>query len=240
MNAAKVTILGTLILLSLSPFNSARAANMSFTADTEIELTGLDQELYALSGSEADSLEVSGSTLTVDIPADSTFTLGAGSPTHNVLQITPAGGSVTLTFDSSNFSGGYAGGWTLNSSTATSWTILFGVSDTTTTHQVNVNDILYNRFNANSQGEVQFTYTDGFTNKTFDVATWERVSTGGLSWEELQEYNEQLEAEEAEQEAQEQAQLKERIKELQLTVISLANELIGLLQERINVLRLTA
>jgi hypothetical protein len=130
MRLSTVTYLGILVLLSFGLAPQAHAANISFTEDTELELTGLATTLYALSGSEADTLTVDGSTLTVDIPAGSSFTLGAGNPIHNVLKVTPTGGTTTLTFQANHLtSGGYATQWTLHSTTATSWAMLVGVSE---------------------------------------------------------------------------------------------------------------
>lgn len=166
---------------SLSLGNITKAANLSFDADTKIRLTGLDTTLYTLSGSEADSLEISGSTLTVDIPADSTFTLGAGNPMYNVLRVAPTGGAVILTFDSSDFSGGYAREWTLDSSTTTQWDILVGTLLANRNHRMFVNGNLHNSFTSGDSSQVSFTYTGPFEDKTFLIESFLQESSGGGS-----------------------------------------------------------
>jgi hypothetical protein len=78
MRLSTVTYLSILVLLSFGLAPKAYAANISFTEDTELALTGLATTLYALSGSEADTLTVDGSTLTVDIPAGSICSINRG------------------------------------------------------------------------------------------------------------------------------------------------------------------
>jgi hypothetical protein len=85
-----------------------------------------------------------------------------------VLRITPTGGTTTLTFQASNLtSGGYITQWTLDSSTATSWAILVGVSQPAS-YNIQVDSNHYTVLNT-SGGEVSFTYTGNFSNKTFSI-----------------------------------------------------------------------
>jgi hypothetical protein len=169
MRLSTVTYLGILVLLSFALAPQAYAANISFTESTELALTGLATTLYALSGSEADTLTVDGSTLTVDIPAGSSFTLGAGSPIHNVLRITPTGGTTTLTFEAASLTtGGYATQWTLQSSAA-SWAILVGVSQPGALYSVQVNSNPFGVFQASAGGEVTFDSTGNISSKTFSI-----------------------------------------------------------------------
>jgi hypothetical protein len=178
MRLPTVTYLGILVLLSFGLAPQADAANISFTQDTELALTGLATTLYALSGSEADTLTVDGSTLTVEIPAGSSFTLGAGSPTHTVLRVTSNGASSTLTFAAANLtSGGYATQWTVDSSNATSWDFVVGVSQPAS-YNIQVDSNHYTVLNT-SEGEVSFTYTGNFSNKTFSIN--QRESAGSAS-----------------------------------------------------------
>lgn len=89
------------------------SAQVQFTADTKIDLSGIgDTSLYALKNSECDSLTVGDpdlKTLKVDIPSSSSFALGTAD--HNVLKLTPSGGTVTLIFNSDYFSSGYVSQW---------------------------------------------------------------------------------------------------------------------------------
>jgi hypothetical protein len=229
MRLPTVTYLGILVLLSFGLAPKAYAANISFTENTELALTGLATTLYALSGSEADTLTVDGSTLTMDIPAGSSFTLGAGSPTYNVLRITPAGGTTTLTFQASHLtSGGYATQWTLDSSTATSWDIVVGVSQPAS-YNIQVDSNHYTVLNT-SGGEVSFTYTGNFSNKTFSIDQHESAGSSPTGF--TPEAREQFLQEQ--QEIRDVEALKARIRELQLIVIDLAQQLIKALQERLH------
>jgi hypothetical protein len=230
MRLSTVTYLGLLVLLSFGLAPKAYAANISFTENTELALTGLDTTLYALSGSEADTLTVDGSTLTVEIPAGSSFTLGAGSPTHNVLRITPTGGTTTLTFEAGNLtSGGYATQWTLHSTTATSWAILVGVSQPSTNYNIQVNSNHYSILQADSLGAVTFTYGGNLSGKTFSID--QRESAGSTPTGFTPEAREQFLQEQ--QDIRDVEALKARIRELQLIVIDLAQQLIEALQERL-------
>jgi hypothetical protein len=228
MRLSTVTYLGILILLSFGVAPQACAANISFTENTELALTGLATTLYALSGSEADTLTVDGSTVTVEIAAGDSFTLGAGSPIHNVLRITPAGGTTTLTFQAANLTtGGYATQWTLHSTTATSWAILVGVSQPTT-YNIQVDSNHYTVLNT-SGGEVSFTYTGNFSNKTFSID--QRESAGSTPTGFTPEARERFLQEQ--QDIRDVEALKARIRELQLIVIDLATKLVEALQERL-------
>ena len=93
----------------------ARAAQIQFIEDAELDLSGLSSTLYTKSGSECDSLTVSGSTLNADVPEGSSFTLGTSN--HNVLKLTPSGGTASLTFNTGYLSASsYLSQWTVGSS----------------------------------------------------------------------------------------------------------------------------
>jgi len=141
---------------------SAFAANVQFTSNSIIDLTGLSTTLYALSGSECDSLTVNGSTLTVDIPSASTFTLGTAS--HNVLGLTPSGGTITLTFDSSHFADGYINQWTEASSDPTA-TITHTISGLLAmrNYQITANNAVLTALSASTSGNINLTYSNGYT-----------------------------------------------------------------------------
>ena len=72
-------------VLSFFLVQAASAANVVFTQDTIIDLSGLDRTLYALSGSQCDSISISGGELTVTgIPDGGSFILATAD--HNVLR----------------------------------------------------------------------------------------------------------------------------------------------------------
>ena len=149
------------------------SAKVQFTADTEIILTGLDTNLYVLgdpvSPSECDSLTIGdpdSKTLKVDIPDASSFTLKTAA--NNVLRLTPAGGTVSLTFSSAYFSSGYVSQWT-EQSTISNLEVshLVGVPKANTYYAIEVNSVLFNSFKSNDSGEVSFTYDSGFSPRVF-------------------------------------------------------------------------
>lgn len=85
-------------------FNVDRAsAAVEFTADVELDLTGLDNDVFIAAGSAADSLELSSNTLSVDgIAAGGnpfSFRLKRADD-RTVSEITPSSGTVDFTFDS--------------------------------------------------------------------------------------------------------------------------------------------
>ena len=171
VNEARLTYLSFLIALLFTVFSITQAADITFTEDTELELTGWAITLYILSDSEVDTFDTEGSILTVDIPTGSTFALGVGSPMYNVLSITPSGGSVTLTFDGIDFSGGYITQWQLDSTATTQWDILVGVSESNTSYPIKVDSVDFGDFNSNATGEISFTYTDfNLSNRIFTIA----------------------------------------------------------------------
>jgi len=144
------------------------SAQIQFTADTIIDLSGLDTTLYALEDSECDSISVSGTSLTVDIPSASAFTLATAS--NNVLRLTPSGGSLTLVFDSANFSSGYVSQWTEQSATAGLETAhLVGTSQANTWFSIKVDNAAFNSYQSNASGEITFTYDGGYSAKTFTI-----------------------------------------------------------------------
>jgi hypothetical protein len=156
------------------------SAKVQFTTDTTLSLSGIsDGDLYIAQDSECDSLSVSGSTLTVDIPNASTFTLGTA--THNVLRLTPSGGTVTLTFSSNYFSSGYASQWTAGSSvTSAQVSFLVGVSEAWADYLVRVDGSNLGYFQSSGDREVTFTYSGGFfSQKIFEIRREDRPTTGG-------------------------------------------------------------
>lgn len=167
--------------LSFLVFGQAEAAQVSFSEDTQLNLSGLTT-LYVKSGSTADSLNVSGSALTADIPSGSTFTLGAAS--YNVLSLTPSDASTTLTFDNAYFGSGYVSQWAVGSSVSSAQ-VSFSVaaSETNADYLVKIDGNNLGYYTSNSSGVVSFTYTGGFSNKTFTITRQNRpgavVSGGG-------------------------------------------------------------
>ena len=147
-------------------------AKVQFTADTILSLSGIsDGDLYIANTSECDSLTVSGSALTVsDIPAGSSFILKT-SDHNNALKLTPSGGTLGLTFVSSNLatSTGTISQWTLDGSGSTNVAHIVGTSQANTYYAIKVDNVLFNSYQSNSSGEVSFTYNGGFSSKTFTI-----------------------------------------------------------------------
>src|SRR4030042_6434004 len=149
------------------------AATVQFPDNVKVELTNLTSALYILSGSECSNLNVSGDTLTAEIPTDITFTLGSGSPVHNVLRITPSGGTVDLVLRGIHFSGEYITQWTASSSVPTAQiAFLVQVPLANTRYIIKVNDATLDSLESNTSGEITFTYSNGFSDKVFTITQW--------------------------------------------------------------------
>lgn len=159
--------LGYFFLVKASP-----EAKVRFTTDAILSLTGLsDGDLYIAQNSECDQLTVSGSTLTVSgIPDGSNFILK--TPQHNnALKLTPSGGTIGLTFSSSNLatSTGNISQWTLDGSGSTRVAHIVGTPKANTWYAIKVDNVLFNSFQSNASGEVTFTYDGGFSSKVFTI-----------------------------------------------------------------------
>ncbi len=160
-----------LFIVIISSFLIGKAdsgAKVQFTADAIISLSGADITLYALTGSEADSITVSGSTLTVDIPNNSSFTIGTTN--YKVLKITPSGNAVSLIFDTVYLSSGYVSQWTVSSSaTNAGVSFLVGVPEANADYLVKANGEKLNYYKSSSAKEISFSYTGDLTRKAFEV-----------------------------------------------------------------------
>ncbi|MHA1289725.1 MAG: hypothetical protein ACTSPB_20265, partial [Candidatus Thorarchaeota archaeon] len=156
------------------------SAKVRFTANTEVDLSGLSTTLYILSGSEADSITVSGSILSADIPSGSSFSLGTSG--HTVLSLTPSGGTASLTFNTGFLSSsGYLSQWTVSSNvSATEVSFTVGVPEVDADYLIKVDGSKLNYFKSSSAGQVSFTYSGGFSNRIFEIIREDRPSGPGL------------------------------------------------------------
>ena len=152
-------------------------AKVQFTSNATISLSGADTTLSALSGSEADSITVSGSTLTVDIPTGSYFTIGTDSNT--VLKTAPSGDSASLAFDTIYLSSGYVSQWTVSGS-GTGVSFLVGVPETNADYLVKANGEQVNYYKSTSAKEIYFSYTGDLTQKVFQVIRQNQPGGGSL------------------------------------------------------------
>ncbi len=145
-------------------------AKIQFTADMIVSLSGITNgNLYIAQNSEADSLSVSSSILTVsDIPVASSFILKT-SQHNNALKIIPSGGVLNLAFTSSNLSSGNITQWTLTASSGTTVSHIVGVPLANTWYAVKTDGVLFNSYQSNASGEVSFTYNGGFSTKVFTI-----------------------------------------------------------------------
>jgi len=175
-------ILICLVLVFISSvflIKAGSGAKVQFTADTIVSLSGItDGDLYIANTSECDSLSVSGSTLTVnDIPAGSSFILKTSSH-NNALKITPSGGVLDLSFDSSNLSSGNITQWTLTGSSPVQATHIVGTPEANKWYAIKVNGALLNNYQSNSSNEISFTYNGGWSSKTFTIEEGSAPSSG--------------------------------------------------------------
>ena len=160
--------------------NYVFAANIDFTVDTEVNLTGLSTALYIASSSAADLLVVNADSLNANIPAGSVFALKTSSQTK--LSISLSGDSVNLNFNAVYFGSGYITQWTASSSVSTT-TVAFsvGVPLVNTYYKINVNGALLDYYLSNSSGIVSFTYSGGFSDKVFTIIQEDPPSSGASS-----------------------------------------------------------
>ena len=94
------------------------------------------------------------------------------------LDITLATGSIVINIDTWNTSGSYYKKWTENGSvhdTNSNHTI--GDLRPNTAYSVKIDGNIYNTYTANSSGKINFTYSGGYSVKTFEIE--EKASNGG-------------------------------------------------------------
>ncbi|MFA7169267.1 MAG: hypothetical protein WC178_00210 [Candidatus Paceibacterota bacterium] len=157
------------------------SAPVEFTSDTIVSLAGItDGDLYIAQNSECASIDISGSTLTVNsIPIGSSFTLK--TTTHNnALKITPIGEAVTLVFSSSNLVSGGIASYTLSSSSSVAKAnIVLGVPSSNEKYIVKVNNVSVNSYLSDASSEISFDYNDSLVSpKTFTL----ELSEGGSAF----------------------------------------------------------
>ncbi len=166
-----------LVSLVLVP-NLVLAADVHFSEDTNLDLSGLETTtLYAKANSDCDSLTVSGSNLTVNIPQSSTFSFGPSNFTS--LSLTPSGGVIDLDFDTQYLSSGQVSQWSV-SSNVSSAQVSFSVkvAEASADYLVKVDGSNYGYFESNTNGIVSFNYTGGFSSKTFTITRQNRPEGG--------------------------------------------------------------
>jgi len=175
------TILSIFLVLSLLFIfaDGISAANITFSADTEVDFTSASPTVYINSGSECDSLYLATSTLHADVSATDTFTLETA--TYTVLGLTPAG-TTTLVFDTANYSTGYVTQWTASSSLATATSSFsVGVASASTDYLIYVDSSFYKEDTSDANGKVEFDYLTPLssTAKTFSIIVEPSSSDGG-------------------------------------------------------------
>lgn len=145
-------------------------AAVQFTEDTIVSLSGIsDGDLYIRTGSECASLNVLGSVLTVTgIPDGSDFILKTSSH-NNGLKLTPSGGTLDLTLDSSHISSGNITQWTLDASSGVTVVYIIGGSQANTWYAIKSDSVLFNSYQSDDSGEITFTYDNSLSNKVFTI-----------------------------------------------------------------------
>lgn len=168
-------------LISTSEIN---AATITFTADTQLDLSGAGTPVYIESGSAADSLTVTTSTATstvdASIPLGTTFTLSTS--TSNILALTAAGNTVWLGFDTNNFSTGYITQWVASSSdTSAEVDFTVKVPSANTYYSFTVGGNAGGHALSDASAFVGYNYTSGFStsNLTFALTAMSGVPSGG-------------------------------------------------------------
>ncbi len=145
---------------------TASAANIEFTQDAELNFSSLATSTYVKSGSECDSLITSSSTLTAEIPAGSSFTIGTAS--LDSLKVTPSNASATLSFSQGNISSdGFIIQWTVAGNSTTSVGFVVKVAERDVEYLVTVDDEELDYY-VSAGRQISFSYAD-FSSKTFKV-----------------------------------------------------------------------
>jgi hypothetical protein len=183
----------TILALLLVPI-MGWAAEVTFNADTQLDLSGLPTTLYIKSGSQCDSFSVSGAILNVDIPSASTFTLGTAG--YTVLSLAPSGGALTLNFDTSNFTTAYITKWIASSITAdTTVSFSVGVPKANTYYWISADGVSLGYHLSNSSAVVSFTYhyQDGFSSVIFEITRGDPPVGGVAPSSPIEEVEEEVE-----------------------------------------------
>lgn len=95
------------------------------------------------------------------------------------ISITPNAGSVTVDIDTWNTSGDYAKQWTETGTGVTSSVHTVGSLKAFTSYALNVNGSRYGTYESSGSGQINFTYSGGYSEKTFEIT--EYVPSGGRS-----------------------------------------------------------
>ncbi len=135
---------------------SAGPGTVEFTADIKLNLTGLQEDIFIAGGSEAASLEVSGNSLVVSgIVADGDpFSWLFKTADHNVLQLTPTGGSANLEFSSEHEESGYINQWEITTDVNIDFVV--GVPEANTLYEVKLGEIAIDSFDSGENKEINF------------------------------------------------------------------------------------
>lgn len=158
-----------------SSMGVALAANVEFSADTDVLLTGLNAgDLQIVSGSEAASFNTTATTLTVNgVTEDTTFVLK--TPSHSTaLSLTPVGGSAGFSLGNANISADRINSWTLNAVGTTSVGIIIAVEKANTLYQIKIDGGNYQTATSTGSNLLSFSYTGGEDGKIF---TFQDAST---------------------------------------------------------------
>jgi len=160
-------LVGVCLFLDFNKITSAATPSITFTADTILDLNGLNKTVYIASGSGCDSLSVSDTGSTVVIPAGNTF--GLKTTVHKIFEITPVG-AVNFAFSSNNFANDSISQWTENGSSSVSHIIRVPFLNLSYYIKVNGSDITGSPFAPDSNGRITFTRTGAGKLETYTVS----------------------------------------------------------------------
>lgn len=149
-------------------------ASVVFTSDTSINLSGISpQTLFIRSGSAASLVTLNSNVLTATgIPNGSFFNLRTSSH-DNTIRLSPSGSTLNFSFNSNDYSGSSntITQWTLDSpNSGTNVSIILGVPEQNQSYTIFVNGAEYNDYTSDSNREISFTYSGGFSSaRTFSL-----------------------------------------------------------------------
>jgi peptidoglycan hydrolase-like protein with peptidoglycan-binding domain len=158
------------IIFSFLSFGQAKAADVSFSADTEVDLDNIPTNLFVKSSSECDTFTVTSNTVTAVISATSSMTFKTA--TYTALQVSPTSGTTTLSFTNNNFSTEYFTGWTTTGNVASAKAnFSVKVPNASTYYLIKINGSTWDNRQSNANGFLNFGLTIGNTEKVFKITT---------------------------------------------------------------------
>ena len=163
-------------VILVSPIAPVKAANITFSADTTLTFSPNASPVISVkSASTADTATISGTVLTTDVPAGSTFILK--NTNGDLLGITPSGGKSVLQVDvASGYVSSLISGWTESSLAGPTVAHTLAVGSAGAWYRLTADGVTVNNYQSDSSSVLTFTYALGTGTTSFAVSS----ATGAL------------------------------------------------------------